>query len=220
MTKPRTKNPRDSYGIKKSGDQQLSARQAAYVAAVIRTGNKRLAKKEAGYNPDRSTQTIERSKPVQEALRAAKQQVMEKFKYGIEEAFQEAGDAIEFARETRNANAMVKAMELRAKLHGLIDKMTGPQLANFQIVIKGLDDTKPPSIVISQEEESRVLAHKDLSEEEEDEEAHKDNLLEEDEETHKDLSDNLLEEDEVDATQSIDIFGEDTGVVDDGNDIE
>jgi hypothetical protein len=35
----------------------------------------------------------------------------------------EAGQAMEFAKETGNANAYVKAVELRAKLNGLlIDK--------------------------------------------------------------------------------------------------
>lgn len=46
--------------------------------------------------------------------------VVEKVQYGLEQAMIEAAEAMEIAREKMNGGAMVAAVQLRAKLNGLL----------------------------------------------------------------------------------------------------
>lgn len=75
---------------------------------------------------------------------------MEKSAYNLEAAMREADEAIAFAIKTGNANAYVKAAELKAKLNGLlVDKMQ-IQLPAFSLRIGGIDDPPPAIDVASQ----------------------------------------------------------------------
>lgn len=62
--------------------------------------------------------------------------------YNLEKAMVEAEEAKQFAEQTSNANAYVKAIELKAKLAGLLeDKSKIPMLgAGFQVVLMGFRD--------------------------------------------------------------------------------
>ena len=74
---------------------------------------------------------------VMAAVREYRLKCQEKTGYRQQEAMAEAQAAIEFAISTENANAYVKAVELRAKLAGLLDPQEGLKSA-FQINIVGL----------------------------------------------------------------------------------
>lgn len=55
---------------------------------------------------------------------ALRQPVVEKLQYGLEQAMQEAAEAFSVARDKENGGAMVAAVQLRAKLNGLlVDKV-------------------------------------------------------------------------------------------------
>lgn len=60
--------------------------------------------------------------------------------YNAEQAMLEAEEAMQFARETENANAFVKAIELRSKLKGLLIEKHQVQQVGFQINIGGIED--------------------------------------------------------------------------------
>lgn len=63
--------------------------------------------------------------------------------YNIDAAMKECEDAIEFARETENANAYVKAVELKSKLQGLLVEKHQIQQVPFTISIGGIYDELP-----------------------------------------------------------------------------
>jgi phage terminase small subunit len=53
-------------------------------------------------------------------VEALRKPVVEKLQYGLEDAMREAADALEVARGKENGGAMVAAVQLRAKLSGLL----------------------------------------------------------------------------------------------------
>jgi hypothetical protein len=67
--------------------------------------------------------------------------------YGALQAMDEAKQGMEFAIETRNANAFAKAVELRAKLQGLlIERQDIRHVGSFSISINGIDDEPSPNL--------------------------------------------------------------------------
>lgn len=67
--------------------------------------------------------------------------------YTLEKAMQNAKEACDFAIETNNANALVRAQELMAKLAGLIDSDKNKQMmlgAGFQVVLMGFRGHQAP----------------------------------------------------------------------------
>ena len=120
----------------------LTAKQAAYVANLSRGMDSRAAAKAAGFSLSYSAVAAYRlkTKPaVAEALAAVRQEGMLLAAYGVKEAMAEANSAAEFARKTRNAMAVVKSAELRAKLSGLLIE----RVEVFAADLRGaLDDAK------------------------------------------------------------------------------
>lgn len=77
---------------------------------------------------------------VKNALMEARKDPITKLSHNIHSAMQEASDAMDFAKETENANAYVKAVELRAKLNGLLtEKLDVRALAGFSVNILGVN---------------------------------------------------------------------------------
>jgi transposase-like protein len=96
-------------------------------------------------------------------------ELREKTGYSLEVSMAEAGEGMELARETKNANAFVKAIEHRAKLNGLlIEKLQHIGNAPFSINVVGL---APPAKDIGKIESTLVppqlQAPSSLSDEEE-----------------------------------------------------
>jgi phage terminase small subunit len=88
---------------------------------------------------------------VQKALEEIRKEVMTKIGYGLQEAMQEAQDAIDFARDTDNANAYVKAVELRAKLNNLlVDKIDLSASVGFSINIVGIRRKKEAEAITAE----------------------------------------------------------------------
>jgi hypothetical protein len=61
--------------------------------------------------------------------------------YDLARMMQEADEGLELARETENANAFAKCVELRAKCNGLIVEKHDMRIAaGFKIIMSGIDD--------------------------------------------------------------------------------
>src|SRR5690348_13808092 len=76
----------------------------------------------AGYSPRSTAAMYDAMKDpkVRAELQRLNEKLREKTVYDAEAAFREAGDAIEFAKQTNNATALCRAIELRSRLHGLL----------------------------------------------------------------------------------------------------
>lgn len=126
--------------------KSLTLKQALFVKEYVKHGNGKRAAIDAGYTATNAIQTASellRNNPViKQAIEEAKNSLREGAKYNYEKAMAEADACIEFARQTENANAMVKAMELKAKLTGLLVEKLDVRQVGFQINISGIHDGK------------------------------------------------------------------------------
>lgn len=83
---------------------------------------------------------------IQKMIREARDKIMAEAVYDTAKAMREAEEAIEFAKDTQNANAYVKAVELRSKLSGLlVEKIDVRQATGFQIRI-GIPGLSAPAV--------------------------------------------------------------------------
>jgi phage terminase small subunit len=127
----------------------LTDRQKAFVENYVKTGNAKQSAITAGFPAasayQRGHEMATKVAATTEALKDVRKEVAEKLKYTAIEAMQECQDAIIFARETGNANAYVKAVELRSKLQGLLIEKHDVRQVGFSIRIDGVDD--PSSII-------------------------------------------------------------------------
>lgn len=102
--------------------------------AMIAAGYK-VPKKSHGHT------ALIQSPAVQGALAEFRQAVKETAVYDARAMMDELNEAIEFARETENATAYAKCVELKGKLFGLlIDRQEQRQVGNFSIKFSGIDD--------------------------------------------------------------------------------
>lgn len=136
--------------------------QEKFLKAHAKHGRTLLAAEEAGYaSPASSLSAILKAPAVAVALEERRKAVAEKIVYTAVEAMNEAAEAMTFAKQTRNANAYVKAVELRTKLQGLlVEKHDFRMAGQFAINIKGIDDK--PTVDVP-----RIEAPKSLEDEEE-----------------------------------------------------
>lgn len=103
--------------------RRMTPKQEVYVANLSRGMDSRAAAKAAGFSPSYSAVAAYRlkTKPaVAEALAEIRQEGREQAVFGIVQAMAEADSAAQFARLHKNPMAFVKAVELRAKLSGLL----------------------------------------------------------------------------------------------------
>lgn len=76
---------------------------------------------------------------VEEARARTKQTLVERAIYTADAAINELDVAIELARETKNANAWVKAIEAKAKVAGLLQDKNPAASQAFNINITGIE---------------------------------------------------------------------------------
>lgn len=89
---------------------------------------------------------------MKEVLEKAKARAIETVKLTVEKALDEAQEAIEFAKKTDNANAYVKAVELRAKISGLLEDKKNPMAlgGGFVVQIVGVRGHGAPVAVLEE----------------------------------------------------------------------
>ena len=127
------------------------------------------AAESAGYaKPKASLSAILQSPAVAGALEDRRKAVAEKIVYTAVEAMNEAKEAMNFAKSTRNANAYVKAVELRTKLQGLlVEKHDFRMAGQFAINIKGIDDKPTIDIPVGDGRLALPLAAQEPADDEE-----------------------------------------------------
>lgn len=149
---------------------KLNHRQTLFVAAFLKHGNAAQAAREAGYNPETSNQTgynlmnRDRYPAVTDAIKAAQKKVMEEGEYNLKKAMAECEDAMNFAKETKNANALAKAVELRTKLNGLLVEKHDIKQVGFHVNVNGIDFSKrdnTPQLNGSVDVTASIVAAKD-----------------------------------------------------------
>ena len=118
MADPPAKQPRQKRYL--SPDKRITPRMQRY-AELLATGIPQAqAAKDAGYKSKCSANEAYRHPLVQEYLSTIRNRAAARTGHTVVVAMDEAKDAMGFARETENATAYVKAVELRAKLSGLL----------------------------------------------------------------------------------------------------
>jgi len=106
----------------------LTPLQQAFVQAyAVGDKNATQAAIAAGYSPRTARVQVYdllRNPGVKAELDRIRERITKKTVYDATAAFNEAGEALEIARKSNNSHAFTKAVELRAKLHGLLtDKL-------------------------------------------------------------------------------------------------
>lgn len=99
----------------------------AIVTGVSQADAYRSAYDAGGMKPEtvqnKAYQLMKRGE-VRARIEELRKPVVEKLQYGLEQAMQEAEEALSLAREMQKAGQMVAAIQLRAKLNGLlVEKM-------------------------------------------------------------------------------------------------
>jgi hypothetical protein len=121
---------------------KITFRQMKYAASVAGGASPREAAIEAGYSAKAArTQGYKLLKDpkVQAYLSELRKSIRESAGYGVEQAMAELDECMKFSVSTKNATALARCVELRAKLHGLMDTTkAGGDTASFIISINGL----------------------------------------------------------------------------------
>lgn len=128
----------------KLGPLAFNPQQLIFIEKYLEHGNGTLAAEQAGYtksNASGQAYALLQIPKIKEAIKNGQKASQARMSYGLDQAMQEAQECIDFAKQTDNANAYAKAVELRAKLNGLIiDKHDVRSLGNFKLVIEGVRD--------------------------------------------------------------------------------
>lgn len=124
----------------------LPARKAKFVQATIAGKSGRAAIQDAGWMVGdkaanaRAYTMKNRDIGVMAAIDAARREMAASAKYTLESAFNELSEALAEARRTDNATAYVRAVEIRAKLLGLlVDRADVRNLSALTIQIEGME---------------------------------------------------------------------------------
>jgi hypothetical protein len=123
--------------------QVLTPRHERFIAAYLKCGHAGQAAAEVGFAPSGVSKLMKRPAIVA-ALAKARQAVAVKSEFNLETLMAKLEDGALFARETRNATALSRFIELQAKAMGLlIERIDQRQVAAFKINISGIDDEPP-----------------------------------------------------------------------------
>lgn len=124
-------------------DGKLNPRQEIFVAEYLRHGNGAKAAAAAGYSEKNAKniacKLINHSPAVAAALAARRKAVEKAAEYNLERAMAECEEAAAFAVASKNAMALVKVVELKSRLNGLlIEKHQHSPASGFQLILSGL----------------------------------------------------------------------------------
>ena len=122
----------------------VTPKQARFVDLYVTTGNASEAARQAGYSRHRSNSAAHRllNLPhVKAAIAAIRAEIAERAAYTVEKCFTELGNAMEHARKTDNSSALVRAIELRGKLTGILVDRVDARVAvgMFTINVEGIN---------------------------------------------------------------------------------
>jgi phage terminase small subunit len=130
----------------------LTPRQTRFVAAYISGKGGAESARLAGYSPassrGRAYELLNENETVMAAIAEAQAELRKEANFNAEKAMDELNEAMKFARETKNATALARCIELRAKLAGLLDVRDKGPTAAFQININGIDTPEAGALSI------------------------------------------------------------------------
>jgi phage terminase small subunit len=125
---------------------KLEINRGVFVEEYLKTGQGKQSAIKAGYPAKTAQQNavalLKKDKFVVDAIAKARGAVVAAGTYNLQMAMKEADDAIKFARKTENANAYVKAVELKTKLNGLLVEKHDHRVAGFAVVVGGINFSK------------------------------------------------------------------------------
>ena len=100
----------------------LNEKQQKFVSLVASGLSAQQAARQVGWSASyaRKASGLLKNPSIRQAIDAIQAEARTVAVYGVVEAMREAGKAMQFATQHKNANAYVKAVELRAKLSGLL----------------------------------------------------------------------------------------------------
>ena len=121
---------------------KITFRQMKFTASIAGGASPREAAIEAGYSAKAArTQGYKLLKDlkVQAYLAELRQSIQKSAPYGVEQAMAELDECMKFSVSTKNATAYARCVELKAKLHGLMDTAkAGGDAGSFTINVCGL----------------------------------------------------------------------------------
>jgi hypothetical protein len=122
----------------------LHPKKELFATEYLRTGAMKASAIAAGYSPKSASAAATRllkDPYVVEFLDAARERSLAVAQYGASQAMRELEDGMRFARETKNATALARLIELRMKHAGLlVDRSDVRMLGGFRIEIAGIGD--------------------------------------------------------------------------------
>jgi hypothetical protein len=144
--------------------KQISPKQLEWISAYIQLDSVKKAAQAVGVKEETAKQW-KRGALVKAELEKAREKVRKKVGYTLESGMREAEAAKQFAIKKGNANAYVKAVELKLKLNGLlIEKHDHRMVANFSISVQGvrgapqrLESSKQEQLTDGQTVEAEVI---------------------------------------------------------------
>lgn len=110
----------------------------------MRSGNLSAACRAASVSPHNAKRWLYEDPDTRAYYSEQKRLLAQKTAFGATEAMKELDEAIDFARETGNANALAKCIELRMKLHGLLIDKHEVRQASLTIAIGGITSISDP----------------------------------------------------------------------------
>jgi phage terminase small subunit len=130
---------------------KLNPRKAQFVLNVISGLNQTEALIQAGWKCSRkvanstASHLLREDEDVRAAMDILRLDMVKRAEYSFDKFMNELNDSIAFARATKNATALVRAVELKGKASGhIVDRVDTRNLnAGFSINIRGVDDEKP-----------------------------------------------------------------------------
>ncbi len=121
-----------------------------YSTEMLKGGTAKAAAAASGYkmHPKDSAARLMRAPAVRDALAVARKVAAEVAAYNGASAMAELAEALEFSKKTENATAFCRAIELRAKLMGLLDTDRGAQGGSLTFNISGVDFSGPKTFEV------------------------------------------------------------------------
>jgi len=137
-TETKAKTPRHAKG---DGTRNLTPKQFRFVLAYCGGLDQKNATLAAGYSAKSTAAAYDlmHTPAVRAAIDEMQAKLRAKTTYEAADAFREAGEAIKFAKETKNANALVRALELRARLNGLLTEKVSLEVEHSIDIAGALD---------------------------------------------------------------------------------
>lgn len=125
----------------------MPPKKAKFVEEILKGAPREQAAAAAGWNfkskHSRSSHAgnlLRRDPLIMAAIRAARTEVATEVKYDLAASFKDFQEAAEFAKQTENATALVRAREMQSKLFGhLVDRQDVRNLSALSINISGID---------------------------------------------------------------------------------